>query len=235
MKQSQNAANRLHRNLINPVQSKQVISMLLIALGSTTILAGCQNTPSASNTPGASNTPAISNNPNAIITPGASNTPAVSTTPAVFLTPPASRANNSSDNIKKVEAGLQKIYSEQTGVPIDSVKCPENANLKAGGTFECQATAQGINFGIQIKMENDQGKFDTKPNGLLVLTKIEDLLKKSIKEKTNIEVTVDCGSKKLRALKAGDTFTCQVKDTKGQSKTATISVKDEQGNISVKL
>lgn len=228
MKQSQNAANRLHRNLMNPLPSKQVIFMLLIALGSTTIMSGCQNTPSASNTPGSS-TPAVSNNPGALITP------AVSSTPGVLIPPTASNTNNSSDNIKKVETALKRLYSQQTGVAIESVKCPENANLKAGGAFECQATAQGINFGIQIKMENDQGKFDSKTSGLLILTKIEDLLRKSIKEKANIEVTVDCGSQKLRPLKSGDAFTCEVKDQKGQSRTATITVKDEQGNISVKL
>ncbi len=217
MKQSQNAANRLPRNLMNPLPSKQVIFMLLIALGSTTIMSGCQSTPTTSKTPAVSSTPL------------ASNTPAVSSTPAVLIPPAAG------SNIQKVETALKGLYSQQTGVPIESVKCPENANLKAGGTFECQAAAQGINFGIQVKMENAQGKFDTKTSGLLILTKIEELLKKSIKEKANVEVTVDCGSQKLRALKSGDTFTCQVKDTKGQSKTATITVKDEKGNISVKL
>lgn len=213
MKQSQNAANRLHRNLINPLPSKQVIFLLLIALGSTTIMSSCQSAPSASNTPAVSSTASVSN------------------TPAVLIPPAAS----GSSNIQKVETALKGLYSQQTGVPLESVKCPENANLKTGGTFECQAKAQGVNFGIQVKMENDQGKFDTKTSGLLILTKIEELLKKSIKEKANVEVTVDCGSQKLRALKSGDTFTCQVKDTKGQSKTATITVKDEKGNISVKL
>jgi Domain of unknown function (DUF4333) len=139
------------------------------------------------------------------------------------------------NNIKKAETALQVLYSKQSGVAIESVKCPENANLKTGGTFECQAQAQGVNFGIQVKMENDQGKFDSQTSGLLILTKIEELLKKSIKEKAQIDVTADCGSKKLRVAKSGDTFKCQVKDTKGQVKEATVTVKDENGNISVKL
>lgn len=192
------------RKRLNPDNSKQILCSLLVALGSTAVLAGCQSTPSPSNTP-------------------ASNTPTTSSSTA------------SSGNIKKAETALQGLYSKQSGVAIDSVKCPENANLKAGGTFECQAKAQGVNFGIQVKMENDQGKFDSKTSGLLILTKIEELLQKSIKEKAKVDVTADCGGKKLRAAKAGDTFTCQVKDTKGQSKAATVTVKDENGNISVKL
>lgn len=239
MKQYQNAANCLHR-LINPLP-KQVSFILLIALGSTTIMSGCQSTPSASNTPDASSTPSVFITPSASSTPGVSNnpgvfiTPAVSNTPGVFITPPASSANSRIDDIKKVETGLQKLYSEQTGVPIESLKCPENAQLTKGSTFECQAKAQGINFGIQVRMENDQGKLDSTTNGLLVLTKIEQLLQKSIKERANIEVTADCGSPKIRALKAGDVFTCEVKDQKGQAKKATVTVKDEKGNISVKI
>jgi hypothetical protein len=83
-------------------------------------------------------------------------------------------------------------------------------------------------------MENDKGNFDSSTKGLLILTKIEDLIKKTVKEKANIDVTADCGGK-LRASKPGDSFTCQVKDTKGQSKEAKVTVKDDQGNINVKL
>ena len=183
---------------MKPFPPKNIICLFLV-VGSTTVLTGCQSTPSTSQTSAASN----------------------ATTPI--------------SNLKKAETALQSIYSKQAGVPIDSVKCPENANLKTGGTFECQAKAQGIDFRIQVKMENDQGKFDSRTSGLLILTKIEELLKKSIKEKANIDVTADCGNKKLRAAKSGDTFKCQVKDTTGQSKDATVTVKDENGNISVKI
>ncbi len=217
--------------------------MLLVAFG-TTILAGCQSTPSASNTPSGSETPAISTTP-AVLVPRASTSPAVSTTPlivkspatstspTVSTTPGIASSSQSSNNIKKAEAALKDLYSQQAGVAIDSVKCPENANLKTGGTFECQAKAEGIDFGIQVKIENEQGKVDTRPTGVLILKRVEELLQKSIKEKVKFDVTADCGSKKLRAAKSEDTFTCQVKDAKGQSKEATVTVKD--GTISVKI
>jgi hypothetical protein len=137
-------------------------------------------------------------------------------------------------NVRKLEQALTELYNQETGVPITSVSCPDNANLNMGSTFECQAKAQEIQFGIQVKIKNNEGYFDSSTKGLLILTKIEDLLKKMVKEKANIDVTVDCGGK-LRAAKPGDSFTCQVKDTKGQSKEATVTVKDDQGNINVKL
>lgn len=238
MKQYQNTANYLHR-LINPLP-KKISFMLLIAFGSTTIISGCQSTRSDSNTPGASSTPGVFITPAVSNTPGASSNQSTSNTPGFLITPtpPASSANKPNkrlNDIKQVETGLQRLYSQQTGVSIESIKCPENAQLTTGSTFECQAKAQGINFGIQVKMENDQGKLDTMTNGLLILTKIEQLLQKSIKERANIEVTADCGNPKIRPLKAGEVFTCEVKDQQGQAKKATVTVKDEKGNISVKI
>lgn len=135
-------------------------------------------------------------------------------------------------NVIKAESALKDLYTKQTGVPVDSVECPENANLKAGGTFECQATAEDVNFRIQVKMENDKGKFDSKTRGLLILSKIEDLIKKTVKEKAGLDINVDCGGK-LRAAKSGDIFNCHLKDTRGRTTAALASVKDEQGNISI--
>ncbi len=120
-------------------------------------------------------------------------------------------------------------------MPIESVTCPENANFKAGSTFECEAKAQGVNFGIQVNMENEQGKFNTKVKGLLLnLSKIEEKLQATLKEKAGTDVTADCGGK-LRAAKAGDTFTCQLKNKEGQTRNVQITVKNEKGELNVKL
>lgn len=137
-------------------------------------------------------------------------------------------------NVIKAESALKDLYAKETGVPIDSVECPENANLKAGGTFDCQASAEDVNFRIQVKMENDKGKFDSKTRGLLILSKIEDLIKKTVKEKAGLDINVDCGGK-LRAAKPGDIFTCQLKDTRNNTRDARVSVKDEQGSINFSI
>jgi hypothetical protein len=83
-------------------------------------------------------------------------------------------------------------------------------------------------------MGNDQGNFDSNTKGLLILSKIEDLIKRTVKERANVDVTADCGGK-LRPAIPGDSFTCQVKDTQGETRNAQVTVKDEQGNINVKL
>jgi hypothetical protein len=121
------------------------------------------------------------------------------------------------------------------GLAIESITCPEDANFKAGSIFECQAIAQGVKFGIEIKVENDEGRFDSKVKGrLLNLSKIEDLLQKAFKDKAKLDVTADCGGKR-RVSQVGDIFICQVTDKQGQIRKAQVTVKDEQGNFNVKI
>lgn len=137
-------------------------------------------------------------------------------------------------NLRRVEQALQNLYRRQLGVSIESVNCPSNANLRAGGTFECQARAQGVNFRIRVNMTDNRGKFNSHTRGLLVLSKIEALIQKSVKEKTGVNVTATCGGK-LRTARPGQTFRCQVKSPQGQTRKAQVTVKDELGNSTVEL
>ena len=137
-------------------------------------------------------------------------------------------------NLRRVEQALQNLYKRQLGVPIELVNCPSNANLRAGGTFDCQTRAQGVNFKIRVNMADSRGKFNSHTRGLLILSKIEALIQKSVKEKTGVNVTANCGGK-LRTARPGEAFFCQVKSLQGQTRKAQVTVKDELGNTTVKL
>jgi hypothetical protein len=150
------------------------------------------------------------------------------------LTPPTTSSTKESSNVRKLESALKNIYSKQGGISFESLTCPDNANLRAGSTFECKAKAEGVNFGIQVKIVNNQGKFESQTKGLLILTRLESLIQNAAKEKANVDLTADCGGK-VRAAKPGDTFTCKVKTKEGKTGDAQITVKDEQGNINLKL
>jgi hypothetical protein len=192
------------RTSINSGKIKLIILLFLLAIGSTAVLAGCNDTPTSSNSPTATTSPSAEN-----------------TTQAA--------------KVAKAEAALKSLYTDQVGLPIESLTCPENANFKAGSIFECQAIAQGVKFGIQIKVENNEGRFDSNVKGrLLNLAKVEELLQKAFKDKAKLDVTADCGGKR-RVSKAGDLFTCKVTDQQGQVRNAQVTVKDEQGNFNVKI
>lgn len=161
-------------------------------------------------------------------------TPTFPTSPTATMSPSAENTTQAA-KVAKAEAALKSLYTEQVGLAIESITCPEDANFKAGSIFECQAIAQGVKFGIEIQVENDEGRFDSKVKGrLLNLSKVEDLLQKAFKDKAKLDVTADCGGKR-RVSKAGDIFTCKVTDQQGQVRKAQVTVKDEQGNFNVKI
>ena len=84
-------------------------------------------------------------------------------------------------------------------------------------------------------MQNNEGRFNTNIKGqLLNLSKIEESLQQTIKEKAKVDVTADCGGK-IRAVKTGDIFNCQIKNKQGKTRDAQITVKDDKGQINVKL
>lgn len=235
MKQYQFAATFMLYKFVKFGKIKGHLLVCLLALSSTAVLVGCTQTttdsPTTSNSPAtsvpANQTPAASNSS------ATSNTAKTETSPATSASPAAAKMTNA-EKIAKAEEALKALYTQQTGVSIESVKCPGKAEFKAGSTFECQATAQGVKFGIQVNMLNDQGRFDSKTKGVLILSRIEELLVKNIKEQAKIDVTADCGGK-LRVAKTGETFTCEVKTATGETRKATVTVKDEQGNINVKI
>lgn len=165
---------------------------------------------------------------------GCNHTPTSSSSPTATMSPSAGNTTQGA-KVAKAEAALKSLYTEQVGLAIESITCPEDANFKAGSIFECQAIAQGVKFGIQVKVENNDGRFDSKVKGrLLNLSKIENLLQKAFKDKAKLDVTADCGGKR-RVSQVGDIFTCKVTDQQGQVRKAQVTVKDEQGNFNVKI
>lgn len=169
-----------------------------------------------------------------IVLAGCHDTPTSSSSPTV-TTAPSTATSTQAAKVAKAEAALKTLYTEQVGLPIESLTCPGDANFKAGSIFDCQAIAQGVQFVIQVKVENNEGRFDSKVKGrLLNLSKVEELLRKAFKEKVKLDVTADCGGKR-RVSKAGDTFTCKVTDKQGKVRNAQVTVKDEKGSINVKI
>jgi hypothetical protein len=161
-------------------------------------------------------------------------TPTSSSSPTATTSPSAGHTTQGT-KVAKAEAALKSLYTDQVGLAIESITCPQDANFKAGSIFECQAIAQDVKFGIEIKVENNQGRFDSKVKGkLLNLSKVEELLQKAFKDKAKLDVIADCGGKR-RVSKVGDIFTCKVTDKQGKIRNAQVTVKDEKGNFNVKI
>lgn len=132
--------------------------------------------------------------------------------------------------VRKLESNLTNILTKGIGSST-SVNCPANARFSAGRKFDCQATAEGKKFLVEIKTTDSAGTYEFQTKGLLRLAPLEDQIKTTIKEKNGVDVTASCGGGKVRIVKAKEVFTCQVRAASGETKKATVTVEDIYGNV----
>lgn len=138
-----------------------------------------------------------------------------------------------SEATKDLESRLSKAFAESTKVPLDSVDCPAQFEVKAGNRFNCQATSAGQSFAIAVELTNPDGQFQWNTKELLVLSKLEQFIQTRIRDKGGPDVTANCGGK-LRVAQPGDTFECKVTGAQGQARSVQIKVKDDQGGVDVR-
>lgn len=139
-----------------------------------------------------------------------------------------------SDATKDLEGRLSKAFTASTKVPLDSVDCPPQFDVKAGNRFNCQASSEGQSFTIAVELTNPDGQFQWNTKELLVLSKLEQYIQSRIRAKGGPDVSANCGGK-LRVAQPGDTFECKVTSAQGQARSAQIKVKDEQGGVDISL
>jgi hypothetical protein len=184
---------------------------LAVVLFPIVLLAGCTNQPQTTGIGNASPSPSL--------------TPTLTPSPAV---------TSKSQATKDLESRLSKAFTDTTNVPLDSVDCPAQFDVKAGNRFNCQATSEGQTFAIAVELTNPDGQFQWNTKSLLVLSKLEQFIQSRIREKGGPDVTANCGGK-IRIAQPGDTFECKVTSAQAQARSAQVKVKDEQGGVDISL
>ena len=131
---------------------------------------------------------------------------------------------------------VSSALAADVGEKPAAVTCPDTVKPEAGATFECTADyGNGATAKVVIKQDDDKGNVTvTGVSGILVARKAEAAIAKGIGEQLNVHVEVDCGQR-FRPSVAGGSFTCAVKDAKGESATVEVQVKDDAGNISWRI
>lgn len=177
-------------------------------------IAGCQTT-----TPSVTVSPTISPVP----------TPVVSSSPT---------STPKSEAVKTFEKRLRGELIKKAGITVQLVNCPTAINVEKD-PFICEATAEGKTFQVAVNPQNateqqDKNELRWSTKGVLVLPKLEQTIQKGIQQQFRLEVKANCGGK-IRIAKPGDTFQCQVTDSRGQSRAVKVRVDDDRGNVTWKL
>lgn len=193
-----------------------------IIVGTALALTGCFGLGNQTTEPPATPTPAP---PSPVVSP-------VSPSPA--SSPAVSQNTNKPEAVKSLEGKIGITVGPVIGVPVQTVNCPAQIEVKARNRFDCEGTADGKSFVISIELTDDNGQFNWSTKQLLLMPRLEAFIQRRIKEKSGIEVTATCGGK-LRVAKPGNVFECKVLDAQNQARSARVTVKDEQGSVDISL
>jgi hypothetical protein len=148
---------------------------------------------------------------------------------------PSPTATNKPEAIRNLENRLQTVVAETIQVVVEAVDCPaEIQEIKPGVRFDCKLVADRQSFPVTVEWTDATGQFRWNTKGLLQLAKLEQFLQQELKRKSAIEVNANCAGE-IRIAQPKETFECQVTDAQGKSRSVQVTVKDEQGNVDIKL
>jgi hypothetical protein len=111
---------------------------------------------------------------------------------------------------EKAQSFISKTVSEQAGVKVKSVTCPDDIKGEKGGTFTCVVTAtDGTKGDVKVVQRDDEGNVRVSAPFLHV-REAETSIADEIKKQTDAVVTVTCPEIIVPAKDA--TFDCEGSD-----------------------
>lgn len=147
---------------------------------------------------------------------------------------------NSEKLQKAVEAEIVKVVPNSTA----AVTCPGDVKAEAGATFNCTAVVNGQNATIVVTQKDADGNVNFESQqAFLFQDKAQTAVTNYITEKVPGTWSTTCempgAQGGVYVATPGGTFTCQVTGTTAagekQSGTATVTVDDNQGNVSIQV
>ncbi|UCF20416.1 MAG: DUF4333 domain-containing protein [Gemmatimonadota bacterium] len=134
-----------------------------------------------------------------------------------------------------VRSAISDGVLEQVGLAISEVDCPESIAMEAGASFECTAIpGEGGKLMVQVTQNDDQGNVTwevVESEGLLDLVALESTIAAGLLEQAGISASVECGDK-YRVVEPGNTFQCTAEDAEGRQGQVTVTMEDNEGNVS---
>ena len=110
----------------------------------------------------------------------------------------------------KLTKFVGKTVSDQAGVRVKSVTCPEDVKAKKGGTFNCTVLAKdGTKGAVKVVQNDDKGNVRVSAP-FLHMREAETSIGEQIKKQINTDVTVTCPEIVVPAK--GKTFNCTGSD-----------------------
>lgn len=147
-------------------------------------------------------------------------------------------------NTEKLQTAVQAEIVKVVPNATADVSCPTGVKAESGATFDCTATVNGQQATIKVTQKDADGNVNFESQqAFLFQDKAQTAVTNFVTQKvpgtwqTACDMPGSQGGVYVAAV--GSTFTCQISGTTAegasQSGTATVTVDDNQGNVSIKV
>jgi Domain of unknown function (DUF4333) len=111
-----------------------------------------------------------------------------------------------------VESEIVRLTQEQAGVAPTDVRCPDDIEAAAGGTFSCTATLDGQPITYSVRQQDDQGNLYIDSADFIVISRAEESVSEHVLQVVpDVEVTANCADgRQIIVGGAGTEITCRV-------------------------
>jgi len=131
-------------------------------------------------------------------------------------------------DVGKAESSIKNITSDQAGVRVKDVKCPDSVKLKSGAIFRCVVTGEdGTKGNALVRQTDDKGNVSISAP-FLHMREAEQAIATQIKAKTGSSVKVTCPE--VVVPHKGDLLTCTGTDGKTTRKIG-VRLTDDAGHF----
>ena len=132
----------------------------------------------------------------------------------------------------KAEKAIKAEVARQAGADVRSVSCPDDVEPEKGGTFTCRVTGTDGSAGdVNVTQKDDEGRVRFSAP-FIHMRDIERSLAVQFSS-PQVSVTLDCPE--IVTAKAGGTFVCDGRDSKGRRAKIDVTQKDARGNVTAKV
>jgi hypothetical protein len=128
-------------------------------------------------------------------------------------------------------------FTEQLGLPVSDVSCPEIRDPEVGTTFQCTAVIDEQTLRVDgVVTDAEEGSVDVEnADAVLRVAFLEDVIGRDFTEQLGVGVTVDCGDTEVIVAAPGLELDCVAVDEDGNEGTVVVEVLDREGNVAYEL
>jgi hypothetical protein len=126
---------------------------------------------------------------------------------------------------------VSEFVEQHTTVKPTNVTCPERVKAEKGAKFVCTFEVGGVSGTLTMEQTDTEGSVSVSAlTGIIASSKIEERVKAEL-AKHGKAPTIDCGPR-VHPSKPADVITCDARDGDAVVGRVSVTIKDQQNNVS---